>query len=331
MTGPNDRNFTDAKVKLRINHLEASAARYLEEMARADRKEASELTLGKTRRLQEKLSRIRQEVERLEGIANGLKDAPDGQISLIDPDARSMATRGKGTGLVGYNVQTAVDAATHLIVAHEVNNRGNDRTQLAPMAKAAKAALKAGELDVIADMGYFNGLEIRACVEAGITPNVPRPETSTNRKKGRFVKADFLYDAAADSYTCPAGKTLPYRYSRQERGLVLRRYWQNDCRHCPLKARCTSGKERRITRWEHEDLIDAMQARIEADPELMRLRRCTVEHPFGTIKAWMGATHFQMRRLKNVSTEMALHVLSYNLKRMINMIGTGALLKAIAT
>ena len=325
-----DRNFTPAKVKLRISHLGQSVARYLEEMNRADRQEQTEVTLHKVARLQDKLERVRGEVQRLEGIARQLDEAPDGQISLTDPDARSMATRGRGTGLVGYNVQTAVDTETHLIVAHEVTNVGNDRAQLAPMAKAAKAALDADQLDVIADRGYFSGAELLACHNDGITATVPRPETSGNRKKGMFVKADFTYDAEADSYTCPAGKVLTYRYSREEGGLVHRRYWQNDCQYCPLKARCTSGKERRITRWEHEYLIDAIYARMDEMPGIMRVRRCTVEHPFGTIKAWMGTTHFQMRRLRNVRTEMALNVLAYNIKRVINMIGAGALLRAIA-
>ena len=209
-------------------------------------------------------------MRRLEGIARQLDETPDGQISLTDPDARSMATYGKGTGLVGYNVQTAVDTDTHLIVAHEVTNVGNDRAQLAPMARAAKAALEAETLEAIADRGYFNGAELLACHEDRITATVPRPETSGNRKKGMFVKADFAYDAATDVYRCPAGKALTYRYTREEDGLMLRRYWQNDCQHCPLKSRCTTGKERRITRWEHEHLVEAMYARMERDPDLMR-------------------------------------------------------------
>ncbi len=180
------------------------------------------------------------------------------------------------------------------------------------------------------DCGYFSGAEILACDEDEITATVPRPETSGNRKKHMFVKADFLYDAAADTFTCPARKTLTYSYTREEGGLKHRRYWLNDCQYCPLKARCTTGKERRITRWEHEHLVEAMQARMNETPGLMRTRRCTVEHPFGTIKAWMGATHFQMRRLRNVRTEMAFNVLAYNIKRMINMIGVRPLLAAIA-
>jgi transposase len=326
-----DRNFTPGKVALRIAHLEESAGRYLAEMERIDRQEARQAQATKVARIEEKLARIRQEVGRLDCIARQLETTPDGQISLTDPDARSMAAYGKGTGLVGYNVQTAVDSDTHLIVAHEVTNVGNDRAQLATMARVAKAALGAEELEAIADRGYFNGAELLACHEDGITATVPRPETSGNRKKGMFVKADFAYDAEDDVYRCPAGKILTYRYTREEDGLMLRRYWQNDCQHCPLKSRCTTGKERRITRWEHEHLVEAMYARLDRDPELMTRRRSTVEHPFGTIKAWMGATHFQMRRLRNVRTEMALQVLAYNIKRMIEILGIGPLLSAIRT
>ncbi len=325
-----DRNFTAGKVQLRISHLEQSASRYLEEMERTDRKEQSEVTFRKIDHLKEKLARVRQEVQRLNGIAKRLKETPDGQISLTDPDARSMATYGKGTGVVGYNVQTAVDTESHIIVTHEVTNIVHDRTQLSPMAQAAKVALEADELDIIADRGYFSSTEFLACHENGITATVPRPETSGNRKKGMFVKLDFTYDTATDTYICPAGKALTYRYSREENGLTYRRYWQNDCQYCPLKERCTTGKERRITRWEHEHLIEAMFARMDETPDLMKKRRCTVEHPFGTIKAWMGATHFQMRRLRNVRTEMAFHVLAYNIKRVINMIGVRQLLKIMA-
>ncbi|PRY77275.1 transposase [Yoonia maritima] len=324
-----DRNFTPRKIALRIGHLEQSAARYLEEMTRVDRQEAREIRVDKVRHLETKLKRVQAEVHRLNSIVEQLKDTPDGQISLTDPDARSMATRGKGTGLVGYNVQTAVDTQTHLIVAHEVTTVGNDRTQLAPMAKAAKAVLKLDKLEAIADRSYFNGSQILTCDQVKITATVPRPETSGNRKKGMFVKADFAYNAETDVYICPAGKHLTYRYTREEGGLMQRRYWQNECQRCPLQPQCTTGKERRITRWEHEHLINEAAARMERDPDLMRTRRCTVEHPFGTLKSWMGTTHFLTRRLTNVGAEMALNVLAYNIKRMINMIGVGTLMKAI--
>ena len=275
-------------------------------------------------------ARVQKEIQRLHAMDRTLDETPDGQISLIDPDARAMATSAKNSGLVGYNVQAAVDTGTHLIVTHDVTNHCHDRDQLAPTAIAAKAALDRSEMHAVADKGYFNGREILACHDAGIVTTVPRPETSGNRKKGLFVKADFVYEAEADVYRCPADEELTYRYTRDEDGLKIRRYWTGACRDCPLKRTCTTAKERRIARWEHEHLVDQMQARISGADGWMRLRRATVEHPFGTIKAWMGATHFQMRRLKNVRTEMALHVLAYNIKRMLSIIGVPGMMAALA-
>jgi transposase len=325
-----DRNFTKGKIASRISHLEASIERYLKEMVRIDHQEEGEVRAEKIANLAQRSDRIRQEIQRLQGLNEALKDAPDGQISLTDPDARAMATSAKGSGFVGYNAQAVVDTETHLIVTHDVINAGHDRDQLAPMATAAKTALGRDEMSAIADKGYFSGREILACREAGVTTTVPRPETSGNRIKGMYVKADFAYDAAADVYRCPAGNALRYRFTTEEGGLKLHCYWTNDCQTCPIKARCTTGKQRRVKRWEHEHLIDEMRDRMSRDPGVMALRRSTVEHPFGTIKAWMGATHFRMRRLKNVRTEMAFQVLAYNIKRMINMLGVAAILNAIA-
>jgi hypothetical protein len=285
--------------------------------------------MEKLANLHRRYGRIRQEIQRLRDMDRVLKESADSQISLTDPDARSMATSAKGSGFVGYNAQAAVDAETHLIVTHDVINDGHDREQLSPMAKEAKAALGRDEMRVVADKGYFSGREILACHQDGITTTLPRPETSGNRKKDMYVKADFAYEADADVYRCPAGETLTYRYTTEEKGLVVRRYWASVCQTCPLKSRCTTGKQRRITRWEHEHLVEAMHDRMSRDPALMGLRRSTVEHPFGTIKAWMGATHFRMRTLGNVRTEMAFHVLAYNIKRMIALIGVRGLMAAI--
>ena len=240
-----------------------------------------------------------------------------------------MATSGRGSGVVGYNVQVAVDTEHHLIVAHEVTNRGSDRSQLANMAKQAKAILQVEELAAVADRGYFNGEEILACEEAGITVTLPKPMTSNAKAEGRFGKQDFRYVAEEDVYICPAGEKLAYRYTNQENGLVLRRYWTNACQNCAIKCTCTTGKERRITRWEHEHVLEAVQYRLDEHPEKMRQRRETVEHPFGTMKARMGATHFLTKTLPRVATEMALSVLAYNLTRMINIIGVKPLIAAI--
>jgi hypothetical protein len=211
--------------------------------------------------------------------------APDQQLSLSDPDARSMATSGKGTGVVGYNVQTAVDAKHHLIVAHEVTNVGNDRAQLAKMAGEAKAAMGGESLEVLADRGYFSGQELLACGPLGVTPLVPKPLTSGAKARGRFGKQDFVYVPGEDVYRCPAGQALTHRFTTLEDGMNIHIYWTSDCAGCPLKSQCTSGKERRIRRWEHEDVIDAMQARLDATPNAHahppRYRRAPLRHAQG--------------------------------------------------
>ena len=324
-----DRNFTRAKMQRRLAQIEDSVERYLHQLDSADRQEPSPARTPKNERLKAKITRLKQEMQRLESLEERMLETPDRQISLTDPDARSMATSGRGSGVVGYNVQASVDTKHHLIVAHEVTNVGTDRSQLSAMANKTKAALAVEELDVVADRGYFSSLEILACNEASVTVTLPKPVTSGIKAKGRFGKQDFRYVQEDDVYICPARERLTYRYTNEENGLTLRRYWTTVCRDCAIKHRCTTGKERRITRWQHEHLIEEVQARLDSHPEKMRQRRETVEYPFGTIKARMGATHFLMKTLPRVRTEMALHVLAYNLTRLINILGAGPLMVAM--
>lgn len=324
-----DRNYTKGKVKRRRAQIEESVDRYLHQLDSTDRQEPSLANIMKTTRLKEKIAKLSEEMQRLEKLEARMLETPGEQISLTDPDARSMATSGRGSGVVGYNVQTAVDTEHHLIVTHEVTNVGNDRTQLSNMGKKTKEVLDVDELDVVADRGYFKSEEILACEEVDIRVTLPKPQTSGNKSRGRFVKADFRYVADEDVYVCPAGETLPFRMKREEAGMMLSRYWTNACQTCPIKHKCTTGKERRIRRWEHEHVLEEVQRRLDENPQAMRTRRETVEHPFGTIKARMGATHFVMKRLKNVATEMALHVLAYNLTRVMNIIGIKPLIAAI--
>jgi len=324
-----DRNFTKAKMKRRMAQIEESVARYLHQLDSADRQEPSEAIAMRTTRLKEKIAKLGEEMQRLESVKARMLETEDQQISLTDPDARSMATSGRGSGVVGYNVQAAVDTETHLIVAHEVTTVGNDRSQLAHMSKKTKAVLAVDELDVVADRGYFKSEEILACDQAGITVTLPKPQTSGSKAKGRFVKADFRYVVDEDVYVCPAGDKLPRRMTTEEKGLTLHRYWTNACVRCSLKDQCTTGKERRISRWENEHVLEDVQRRLDENPNAMRVRRETVEHPFGTIKARMGATHFLMKTLPRVATEMALHVLAYNLTRVMNIIGIKPLMAAI--
>jgi transposase len=326
-----DKNFTRAKVERRRAQLEESVARYLSQLDTADRQEPSEALAIKTDRLKEKLAKLEEAMEKLAAIEKQMLAAPDQQISLTDPDSRSMATSGRGSGVVGYNVQVAVETEHHLIVTHEVTNSGSDRAQLANVAKQAKAVLQTETLEAVADRGYFNSPEILACHEAGITVTLPKPMTSGAKSDGRFGKQDFVYIADQDVYRCPAGERLTYRYTNEEDGKVLRRYWTTACPECPLKSQCTKGPERRITRWEHEHVLEAVQQRLDANPKAMRQRRETVEHPFGTMKARMGATHFLTKTLPKVAAEMALCVLAYNLTRVMNIVGIKPLIAAIGT
>jgi transposase len=324
-----DKNFTRGKVERRRAQLEESVARYLSQLDTADRHEPTEALATKTERLKEKLAKLKEEMARLAAIEAQMLASPDQQVSLTDPDSRSMATSGRGSGVVGYNVQVVVDTEHHLIVAHEVTNSGSDRSQLANMAKQAKAVLQTEELAAVADRGYFNSPEILECAEAGITVTLPKPMTSGAKSQGRFGKQDFVYVPEKDVYRCPAGEHLTYRFTAEEHGKTMRRYWTTACPKCPLQSRCTTGPERRIPRWEHEHVLDAVQERLDASPQAMRMRRETVEHPFGTMKARMGATHFLTKTLPKVATEMALSVLAYNLTRVMNIVGVKPLIAAI--
>ena len=324
-----DKNFTRASIKRRMEQVEASIERYMAALETADRQEG-ELAQAKGVRLKEKIASLREQMKDLQALEKAVHAAPDQQISLTDPDARAMATSGKGTGMVGYNVQTAVETKHHLIVAHEVTNVGNDRAQLSNMAGQAKAAMGVEALEVLADRGYFDGEEVLACQPLGVTPILPKPLTSGAKAMGRFGKPDFIYNPSDNTYCCPAGETLTWRFTSVEQGMNIHIYWTAKCADCPLKDRCTSSKQpRRIRRWEHEAVIDAMQERLDRKPDAMRIRRATAEHPFGTLKAWMGATHFRMKTLEKVKTEMSLHVLAYNLKRLIAILGPKPLMEAM--
>jgi transposase len=324
-----DKNFTRAKMERRLAQIEESVARYLSQLDTADRQEPSETLAARTAHLKEKIAKLASEVERLKAIEKQMLAAPDQQISLTDPDARSMATSGRGSGVVGYNVQVAVDTENHLIVTHEVTNTGSDRSQLANIAMQAKEVLGAEHLDAVADRGYYNSTEIKACDDACIAVTLPKPMTSGAKSDGRFGKQDFVYLPAEDIYRCPAGEKLTYHMTTEQDGKMMRRYWTNACLNCSLKSKCTTGNERRIPRWEHEHVLEAVQQRLDANPQAMRQRRETVEHPFATLKMRMGATHFLMKRLPKVATEMALHVLAYNLTRVMSIIGVQRLLAAM--
>jgi transposase len=331
-----DKNFTRAKVQKHIEQVETSIARYLDALDRTD-KEDSDVAEAKTSRLKEKIAGLKRQMQSLKDMEKQVEAAPDNQISLTDPDARSMATSGRGTGMVGYNVQVAVDTEHHIILAHEVINEGHDRTQLAAMGEKALEATGQEEITALADRGYYKDEEALALEGTGVLPCVPKTQTSNNPNRGLFSGDDFIYNAKADHYTCPAGEILTKAAVGAHRKHGFDRYRNlTACLSCGLKPRCapdspsTRDNIKHIKRWMHEGVLDKMQARLERMPEAMTIRRQTVEHTFGTLKAWMGATHFLTKTLKNVRTEMSLQVLAYNMKRMINMFGVKPLMGAIA-
>ncbi|MGB5102157.1 MAG: IS1182 family transposase [Steroidobacteraceae bacterium] len=323
-----DKNFTPHKLKARQQQLDESIARYLADLDRADR-DPSLVPEERTEHLKEKLVTVRAQMKKLEAIGRQLAASPDQQVSLTDPDARSMATSGRGTGMVGYNVQASVDTEHHLIVAHEVTNEGHDRAQLTAMAQQTREALGTKDLKVLADRGYFSGEEILKCEQAGMTPLVPKPLTNNSATSGRFDKRDFKYDAKCDRYRCPAGEYAIWRFTSVEKGMAIHKHWSSACPKCPIHSACTTSNYRRLARWEHEAVIERMHRRLDRMPEAGRLRRQTVEHTFGTLKSWMGATHFLTRTFPRVRTEMSLQVLAYNLKRVIQILGVQPLIAAI--
>jgi hypothetical protein len=197
------------------------------------------------------------------------------------------------------------------------------------MARRTRDVLQGDSLTVLADRGYFSGEQILGCERVGIATLVPKPLTSGSKADGRFDKRDFVYDTERDEYRCPAGERAIWRMTTVERGMTLHRYWSSACPKCPIKAQCTPSDYRRVTRWEHEAVLDAMQARLDRMPEASRLRRQTAEHPFATLKAWMGSSHFLTKTLPKVRTEMSLHVLAYNMKRMMTIFGVQPLLQAM--
>ena len=326
------KNYTCGKLRQKLGEIDKAIERYLGELDRADEvfeQTGTALPEARMERALRKLEHLRKEAARYRSIEKRMDETGETQVSLSDPDARSMATTPRMPRVVGYNVQTAVEAENHLIVAHEVTMHGYDRDALSMMAVAARDAMAPDRIEAIVDKGYYKSEEILACEEVGISVVVPKPQTSNAAARGQFDKADFAYDAANDVYICPAGEQLIYRFTGPQDGKAIRVYWSSNCEGCAIKDKCTSSKQRRIRRWEHEDVLERVQQRLDEDPTQLAVRSMTVEHPYGTIKSWMGATHFKMRRLKNVATEMALHVLAYNMTRVMKIMGIPALVAAM--
>lgn len=323
-----DRNFSRRKLEEKVKQIEEKIENYLNDLDRADQQEG-EAKEVRGEGLKDKIEKLKERKGRYDELVKELERSGQSQISLTDPDSRAMPLTPKGD--VSYNVQVAVDSKHHLIVEQEVTNAVKDSSQLFFIANRAKAILGAEQLSVVADMGYYHGAEIKACEEVGITPYINKPHTSANTALGLFGKERFVYDPQQDCYRCPAGEKLTYHFDSEELGRKIRYYWTPACKTCPIKAQCTRNKAlRRITRWEHEDILDRMEKRVNANRELMNKRKQIVEHPFGTIKFWNDQRHFLMRRLEKVKAEFSLSTLAYNIKRAVNLVGVPKLVAAVS-
>ena len=320
-------NFTPQKAKDHIERVEASIEKYLKQLDEMDSEDVPE---KKVQVMKDKLAWLKKRLGELQEIKKVVEAHPDKQISLTDPDARLLKTRNMERQ-VCYNIQSAVDTKHHLIVYHDVTNT-NDRGELARVTKLTQQALNRTDITVLADKGYYSRKDVKATLDLGANPLVPKTDTSGNSKKGLFTRSQFKYDNERDLYVCPANQELPKSRRGWDDGLEQDYYYsQVKCRDCKIRSRCTTSKKepRRMKRWVHESEVEAMLIRLDDAPETPVIRKQTVEHPFGTIKMWMGASHFLTRQFKNVSTEMNLHILAYNMKRMISIMGVQELNKAI--
>jgi transposase len=322
-----DQNFNADKLKDLIARADAHLAEYLAQLDTADAAEPASASLSKSE-LAAKIAVLQERQDWHKELLAQL-DAEQKQVSVTDPDTRKMPTA-HGT-VVGYNAQLAVDAKHKLIAADDVTNEGTDLHQLADIALQAKANLEIKQAEVLADTGYYNAAEVSRCTEHGLTPFIPKADTSANTARGLYGKSQFTYDALKDVYVCPAGQELTYRFPTYELGREIKYYRTNRCKTCALKSRCTSNKgNRTITREANEHLMEAMAQRMQAQPEKFKLRKTLAEHPFGTIKRWFGYTHFLLKGLPKVQGEWSLTTLAYNLKRVLNLVSFEKLMAAVA-
>jgi transposase len=314
------RQITATAVAEKIATLEAQIESYLAGCEQAD--EGVVEAAAPLESLQAELVATRAVQEQM--VQNGREKLP-----VTDPECRPLRKVG-----LGYNAQIAVDASHHLIVAAEIVDASNDQQQLAGMAEAARAGLgqsAAEPLTVVADAGYYDRVSLLAAEQANVKAYVPRPRKGHGQEEGRFHKSEFRYEAERDVYHCPGGAVLSRVTQSGKRGQLVYFYGNaKACRGCPLRAQCTTADYRRVERWEHEAVLDRATARLAAAPEMMKLRRSVVEHPFGTIKFWGGHWAVQTRGMAGARTEFTLSVLAYNLRRLLKLVPMPKLLAELA-
>ena len=332
------RNVTKRKLNSFIKKIDQQIEDYLNDLDNNDALEA-QVHKPTAKEIQEKIDALKQRKGRFGKLLDELEESGETQISFTDPDSRSMPLGQNHGTQVGYNVQISVDDKHYIVIDHDVTNQATDFNQLERMATRAKEILQVDALDVIADKGYYSGSQIKACLEKGITPTIPKANTSANRKRGLFTKQDFRYDQEEDCYWCPAGERMTFRFQTTEKSREIKYYASSSCSACKIKHKCTRSKDgRRITRWVDEDLLDEMQRRIEDHPELRTRRKAIVEHPFGTIKLSMDQGFFLMKGIPKTSAEtpalaagasVSLSFLAYNIRRVINILGVPKMIEAL--
>ena len=325
-----DRNFTGAKLRRDLAASQERLERYLQQMDEMDAADMADASpsQGQVRDLAQKIAALRERQARLETHRKALQESGEAQLSLTDPDARAMHS-GTGVG-VGYNAQIAVDTKHKLIAEQQVHSQVSDLGLLAETARAARTSLGVERIDAVADKGYYKVEDIAGCEAAGITPYVAKPRRSPARRRGRFPKERFRYDAGTDTYACPNGQQLKPLYISRVRDTKLMHYANREaCRGCALKVQCTSNSYRRIGRYVDEAVLDRMAERLAGRPGVLHRRRESAEHPFGSIKHWMGHGGFLMRRLENVRGEFSLTTLAYNIRRATTLVGIPGLIAAV--
>jgi transposase len=325
--------FTAKRLQESLKRIEQDISGYLEELNQVDREEAQ--PARQVVDLKAKLEQLKQRQAKRAGQLKQLQESGETQIAEVDKEARLLVKNGQV--VAGYNVQIAVDEKHKLIVVGEVTRDSDDTQQAARMGIAAKQVLEVERLETVQDRGYFNGPQIQACLENGITPYIAEPDRQSEKiLQGRFPRRNFQYNPDSNCYTCPGGKSLPHKRDVQKDSKVIWLYQSSpqDCADCSLKGQCLASKTgfRTVTRWEHEDIVEAHRQRMaEVGAEKMRKRMGLCEHPFGTLKRWCGWTHFLLRGLEKVQAEWSLLMVCYNFKRVLSIFGLAAFRAHCAT
>jgi len=323
-------NYSQKKLARHINYINEKIAGYLSELDETDQAEAHDRKLD-AKEVQERIAQLKERKAKYQSYQEKLDKTNTNEISTTDPDARLMANNNNSVE-VSYNVQTSVDARHKLIADFMVTGKPNDLGELAPMAMRAKKILGNENFTILADKGYYHARNLEYCSAKGITTYITKQVYSNGTGEKEFYPDKFSYNQENDCYLCPAGERLYYYRTRKKDGKIIGKTYRNlkACSKCPVKARCTKAVNgRTIFRHKNQDFLDLIDQQTRENLKTYKLRQMIVEHPFGTIKRAWGASYFLTRRKASVSAEIALSFLCYNLKRVINILGTEEIIRRL--